>query len=81
MELTYLGHACVLLRGEKTVLIDPFVPGGQVPADPDIVAVTHGHADHMGATVSLNRPTVAINELAKYLICLLYTSPSPRDRG
>jgi L-ascorbate metabolism protein UlaG (beta-lactamase superfamily) len=68
MELTYLGHACVLLKGEKTVLIDPFVPGGNVPADPDIVAVTHGHADHMGATVSLNRPTVAINELAKYLI-------------
>jgi len=68
MELTYLGHACVLLKGEKTVLIDPFVPGGNVPKDPDIVAVTHGHADHMGATVSLNRPTVAINELAKYLI-------------
>jgi len=33
----------------------------------DIVAVTHGHADHLGETVALNRPTVAINEVAKYL--------------
>jgi len=31
------------------------------------VAVTHGHADHMGAAVTLKRPTVAINEVAKYL--------------
>jgi len=68
MELTYLGHACVVLRGEKTVLIDPFVPSGDIPPDADIVAVTHGHADHMGMTVSLKRPTVAINELAKYLV-------------
>jgi L-ascorbate metabolism protein UlaG (beta-lactamase superfamily) len=68
MELTYLGHSCVLLQGKKSVLIDPFVPEGNPPEHPDIVAVTHGHADHLGDTVRLKRPTVAINELAKYLV-------------
>ncbi|MDD1719568.1 MAG: metal-dependent hydrolase, partial [Methanoregulaceae archaeon] len=68
MRLTWFGHSCVLLEGEKTVLVDPFVPDGKIEVVPDLVAVTHGHADHMGETVRLKRPTVAINEVAKYLI-------------
>ncbi len=68
MELTWYGHACVFLNGKKTVLIDPFSPGHDLPAAPDIVAVTHGHADHMGQAVSLKRHTVSINEVAKYLV-------------
>ncbi len=68
MQLTWLGHSCVLLTGSKKVLIDPFIEGGSVlGTNPDIVAVTHGHADHMGETVALNRKTVAITEIAKYL--------------
>ncbi|PKL68398.1 MAG: metal-dependent hydrolase [Methanomicrobiales archaeon HGW-Methanomicrobiales-1] len=68
MQLTWLGHSCVLLTGTKKVLIDPFIEGGSVlGTNPDIVAVTHGHADHMGETVALNRKTVAITEIAKYL--------------
>ncbi|MEI7857766.1 MAG: metal-dependent hydrolase [Methanomicrobiales archaeon] len=68
MQLTWLGHSCVLLTGSKKVLIDPFIEGGSVlGTDPDIVAVTHGHADHLGETVALNRKTVAITEIAKYL--------------
>lgn len=68
MNLTWLGHSCVLLEGSRRVLIDPFVEGASV-ADtrPDIVAVTHGHADHMGEAVALGRPTVAITEIARYL--------------
>jgi len=67
MELTYYGHSCILLKGARTVLVDPFFPEGMTPPPSDIVAVTHGHADHMGAAVTLKRPTVAINEVAKYL--------------
>lgn len=68
MQLTWLGHSCVLLSGTKKVLIDPFIEGGSVAAvNPDIVAVTHGHEDHMGEAVALNKKTVAINEVAKYL--------------
>jgi L-ascorbate metabolism protein UlaG (beta-lactamase superfamily) len=68
MQLTWLGHSCVLLTGTKKVLIDPYIEGGSVlETDPDLVAVTHGHDDHMGETVTLAKKTVAITEIAKYL--------------
>ncbi len=67
MRLTWLGHAWTLLEGSRSVLIDPFVPEGRLPETPDIVAITHGHSDHLGEAVRLNRLTVAINEVAKYL--------------
>lgn len=68
MQITWLGHSCVLLTGSKKVLIDPFIEGGSVAgASPDIVAVTHGHNDHMGEAVALGKKTVAITEIAKYL--------------
>jgi L-ascorbate metabolism protein UlaG (beta-lactamase superfamily) len=68
MNLTWLGHSCVLLRGTRKVLIDPFTGGGSVAGtQPDIVAVTHGHHDHLGEAVALGKRTVAIAEIAKYL--------------
>ena len=68
MQCTWLGHSCVLLRGTKKVLIDPFVPEGSVASTtPDIVAVTHGHHDHLGEAVALKKPVVAIGEIARYL--------------
>jgi len=68
MQITYLGHSCVLLSGAKRVLIDPFIEGGSVLGlNPDIVAVTHGHSDHMGETVALNKKTVAVTEISRYL--------------
>lgn len=67
MRLTWLGHACFSLAGSRTVLVDPFIPEGSLAAEPDIVAVTHAHADHLGITVELSKRTVAINEVAKYL--------------
>ena len=68
MHLSWLGHSCVLLDGSKKVLVDPFIRDGSVAAtNPDIVAVTHGHADHLGETVALKRKTVAVGEVAHYL--------------
>jgi L-ascorbate metabolism protein UlaG (beta-lactamase superfamily) len=69
MQLTWLGHACVLLTGSKRILVDPFIEGGSILAtNPDIVAVTHGHGDHLGETVALGKKTIAITEIAKYLL-------------
>jgi L-ascorbate metabolism protein UlaG (beta-lactamase superfamily) len=68
MQITWLGHSCVLLTGSKKVLIDPFIEGGSVAGtSPDLVAVTHGHDDHMGEAVAIGKKTVAITEIAKYL--------------
>ncbi|MDO8841253.1 metal-dependent hydrolase [Methanocalculus sp.] len=68
MYLTYPGHSCILLEGSRRILIDPFIPSGELPPDADLICVTHAHADHLGETVTLKKPTVAPNELAKYLI-------------
>ena len=56
------------VEGHKKVLIDPFVPEGSVASTtPDIVAVTHGHHDHLGEAMALKKPVVAIGEIARYL--------------
>mgnify|MGYP001217573767 CR=1 FL=1 len=68
MHLTWLGHSCVLLSGTQKVLIDPYLPEGSVAStSPDIVAVTHGHYDHLGEAVTLGKTVVAISEIAHYL--------------
>jgi L-ascorbate metabolism protein UlaG (beta-lactamase superfamily) len=67
MKITWLGHSCILIEGEKKVLIDPFAPDLKISKTPDIVAVTHAHADHLGITIDLGVKTVAMNELAHYL--------------
>src|SRR5437588_1114323 len=78
MDVRFLGHACFELSdGENRVLIDPFLTGNPkaaVSADdvnPTTILLTHGHADHIGDTVSIAKrtgaPVVAIVELANEL--------------
>ncbi|WP_456478028.1 metal-dependent hydrolase [Geoglobus ahangari] len=77
MKVTWLGHACFVLEGSKTVVIDPFLVGNPLaPVKPgdlkaDVVLVTHGHGDHLGDAVEIARncdcPVVAIHELSRIL--------------
>jgi len=68
MQLTWLGHSCVLLSGSKKILIDPFIKDGSLDkTNPDLVAITHGHDDHMAEAVALGQKTIAIAEIARYL--------------
>ena len=61
MELTWLGHSAFRLDAAgKRIYIDPFLNGNpkcpegeKTPERVDIVAVTHGHGDHVGDTVAL----------------------------
>jgi L-ascorbate metabolism protein UlaG (beta-lactamase superfamily) len=78
--LTWLGHAAFRLdtAGGKRVYVDPFLTGNpkcppneQTPERVDIIAVTHGHGDHVGDTVALatkhGASVVALVELAGWL--------------
>ena len=60
--LTWLGHAAFRIdtAAGKRIYVDPFLngnpkcpPGEQEPERADIVAVTHGHGDHVGDTVAI----------------------------
>jgi L-ascorbate metabolism protein UlaG (beta-lactamase superfamily) len=76
MDIRFLGHSCFEIRGDGvTLLVDPFLTGNPKAAvtadevDPDVVLLTHGHADHYGDTVDIAKRTgatvVALVEIAK----------------
>lgn len=77
VKITWLGHSAFLLEAEKKVLIDPFISGNPIAPcspeelDPDIIAVTHGHRDHLGDTVEIGKRTgcriFSIHEVANYI--------------
>jgi L-ascorbate metabolism protein UlaG (beta-lactamase superfamily) len=78
MQIRFLGHAAFELSdGDTSVLIDPFLTGNPRAAvsaeqlSPDAILLTHGHADHIGDTVSIAKRTgahmVAIVEIAHEL--------------
>ena len=79
-SLTWLGHAAFRLDtpGGKRIYVDPFLNGNpkcpQSELEPervDVIAVTHGHGDHVGDTVDLAKkhscPVVALVELAGWI--------------
>ena len=61
VSLTWLGHAAfrVDTPGGKRVYVDPFLGNPKCPESEkepervDVIAVTHGHSDHVGDTVDL----------------------------
>ncbi len=78
-QLTWLGHAAFRLDtpGGKRVYIDPWLSNPKCPDNErnpervDLIALTHGHADHVGETVELWKqfkpPVVAVVELRGWL--------------
>jgi L-ascorbate metabolism protein UlaG (beta-lactamase superfamily) len=80
VPLTWLGHAAFRLDspGGKRVYVDPFLSGNPAcpeaeksPERVDLIALTHGHDDHVGDTVELWKkfepPVVALVELRSWL--------------
>jgi L-ascorbate metabolism protein UlaG (beta-lactamase superfamily) len=78
MDIRFLGHAAFELGdGASSVLIDPFLTGNPRAAvaaedlSPRAILLTHGHADHIGDTVSIatrsGSEVVAIVEIANEL--------------
>jgi L-ascorbate metabolism protein UlaG (beta-lactamase superfamily) len=79
VALTWLGHATFRFDtpGGKRVYVDPFLENPKCPDDEkeperiDILAITHGHSDHIGESVELIKrfkPTVVgIVEIVAWL--------------
>jgi len=78
--LTWLGHSAFRLdtANGKRIYVDPFLNGNpkcpeneQTPERVDVIALTHGHGDHVGDTVDLAKQhgatVVALVELAGWL--------------
>jgi L-ascorbate metabolism protein UlaG (beta-lactamase superfamily) len=79
-ELTWLGHAAFRIEspGGKRIYVDPFLSGNpKCPEDEreperiDLIAITHGHGDHVGDAVELAQKhgpeVIAPVELAAWL--------------
>jgi L-ascorbate metabolism protein UlaG (beta-lactamase superfamily) len=79
-SLTWLGHSAFRIDtpGGKCIYVDPFLHGNptcpqgeQEPERVDLIALTHGHDDHVGDTVQLaqkfNCPVIAQVELRGWL--------------
>ena len=75
VDIRFLGQSCFeITAGGTTVVTDPFLTGNPKAAasadevDPDVILLTHGHADHLGDTVDIAKRTgatvIAIVELA-----------------
>ncbi len=79
VSLTWLGHAAFRIDspGGKRIYLDPWLSNPNSPENArrpervDIMAITHGHGDHLGEAVELGRQfsprVVAIFELANWL--------------
>ena len=79
--LTWLGHSAFRMDtgGGKRIYVDPFLEGNpkcpeseKEPERVDLIAITHGHGDHVGSTVELHErfgcPVLAPVELSDWLV-------------
>jgi len=78
LNITWLGHASVMLEGHKTILLDPWIDGNPRCerslgdfSKVDLICVTHGHDDHLGDSIALCKQTgatmICTPELAIYV--------------
>jgi L-ascorbate metabolism protein UlaG (beta-lactamase superfamily) len=76
VKITWLGHSAFEIDSGDRIVVDPFLTGN--PNAPkrwqdvkcDIIAITHGHGDHVGDAIDIARKNdaviVAIHEIAQF---------------
>ncbi|MCK9476293.1 MAG: metal-dependent hydrolase [Candidatus Muirbacterium halophilum] len=75
MKIKYFGHSNFLISSDCNIIIDPFFTGNPFVDEnekdnvkPDIIIVTHAHADHVGDTEYIAKKTNAII-ISNFEIC------------
>ena len=66
IEVHWLGHDTFVLKGPKTVILDPFKAKGNYKAD--ILLITHEHFDHLSED-DINRFTDSTSSIVAPRIC------------
>ena len=78
MNLKWLGHSAFELTSNKglNILVDPFIqanpscPLNARDVHPDVICITHGHADHFGDVVEITKNNPNIIVIANYEISI-----------
>jgi len=78
MKLKWLGHSAFELTSNKglNILVDPFIqanpscPLNARDVHPDVICITHGHADHFGDVVEIAKNNPNIIVIANYEISI-----------
>jgi len=91
-KITWIGHGSWKLTTSQgiKIYVDPFIKGNPAAAikledayDADIIAVTHGHSDHLGDTVDIMKNTdcdlVTLADIYAYLE--LHGIPNDKNGG
>jgi L-ascorbate metabolism protein UlaG (beta-lactamase superfamily) len=97
MQITWFGHSCFRIDTAKSsILIDPFLTGNATFENATIsvhkvtkgvthVALTHGHEDHTGDTLTICKQTgamlIAVHELATHMAALGVEKIDPGNTG
>jgi L-ascorbate metabolism protein UlaG (beta-lactamase superfamily) len=92
LDITYLGHSGFLLSdGEHRLAIDPFLTGNPVATQSaddvecGFIAITHGHADHVGDSLSIAKRNdanvIAAFELTEYFGEQGHSNVNPGNAG